>query len=553
MMHRDSFAIILLALTGPLAACAATLLVPAQYPTIQAAIAAAAGNDTILVGPGRYAERIDLSNRPLKLRAAQGPAFTTIDGQGAGTVVTWNNASGQSVLEGFTITNGHGANGTDGIAQSGGQSGGNGVAGGLRASGQLKVRDCIFLANRGGDGGRGIDAVCGIAPCISAGFGGTGGPGAVQIGTNVTLALCTFSENIGGNGGAAGKGAIGVSQAGTPGAGGPGCIAVDGPFTVLYLCRFRANTGGVGGRGANANPLASSATQPTAGGAGGAGVIAYYAGTVTVTNCLFDFNRGGLGGSGGDGVTLPGGTFVTGATGGAGGPGVGISATQPLILSQITTYSNVGEVGGAGGALQGAEGTRGPGVVRGTAVTSVQNSILAMDFGTLFVPGVTASFSAFPGATAGGGNVNLQGSPFAHGYQINAVAALIDSASGLDAPRDGADIDQDLDTFELIPVDLSGRPRIVDAAGFPNTGIGPPPPIDMGAFEFNGLLNYPPGDANCDGVVNNFDIDPFVLALTQPIVYEHVYRNCWTDSCDTDGDGVLTNFDIDPFVALLVQ
>ena len=28
------------------------------------------------------------------------------------------------------------------------------------------------------------------------------------------------------------------------------------------------------------------------------------------------------------------------------------------------------------------------------------------------------------------------------------------------------------------------------------------------------------GDMNCDGAVNSFDIDPFVLALTNPAAYQ---------------------------------
>lgn len=59
------------------------------------------------------------------------------------------------------------------------------------------------------------------------------------------------------------------------------------------------------------------------------------------------------------------------------------------------------------------------------------------------------------------------------------------------------------------------------------------------------------GDANCDGAVNNFDIDPFVLALTDPALYEATYPDCEILHSDLNGDGLVNNFDIDPFVALL--
>jgi len=59
------------------------------------------------------------------------------------------------------------------------------------------------------------------------------------------------------------------------------------------------------------------------------------------------------------------------------------------------------------------------------------------------------------------------------------------------------------------------------------------------------------GDLNCDGVVNNFDIDPFVLALTDPAEYAKRFPRCDRMLADCNGDGVVDNFDIDPFVKLL--
>ncbi|MBL8880294.1 MAG: hypothetical protein JNG88_14365 [Phycisphaerales bacterium] len=60
-----------------------------------------------------------------------------------------------------------------------------------------------------------------------------------------------------------------------------------------------------------------------------------------------------------------------------------------------------------------------------------------------------------------------------------------------------------------------------------------------------------PGDLNCDGIVNNFDIDPFVLALVAPDQYEAAFPNCDRTAADANGDGSVDNFDIDPFVQLL--
>jgi hypothetical protein len=59
------------------------------------------------------------------------------------------------------------------------------------------------------------------------------------------------------------------------------------------------------------------------------------------------------------------------------------------------------------------------------------------------------------------------------------------------------------------------------------------------------------GDLNCDGVVNAFDIDPFVVALTDPNGYEAAYPDCDRWRADINGDGAVNAFDVDPFVELL--
>ncbi|MGE0478901.1 MAG: dockerin type I domain-containing protein [Phycisphaerae bacterium] len=59
------------------------------------------------------------------------------------------------------------------------------------------------------------------------------------------------------------------------------------------------------------------------------------------------------------------------------------------------------------------------------------------------------------------------------------------------------------------------------------------------------------GDLNCDGLVNNFDITPFVQALGDPVGYMGDYPGCDLTNADINGDGRVNNFDIDAFVALL--
>ena len=104
--------ILLLCWAGP--AHSATLNVPGQYPTIQAAINAAMDGDLVLVDPGTYLENIDFYGKAVTVKSAQGPEETTIDGGCpsnplAASVVTFRSGEGRdSVIEGFTITNGQG-------------------------------------------------------------------------------------------------------------------------------------------------------------------------------------------------------------------------------------------------------------------------------------------------------------------------------------------------------------------------------------------------------------------------------------------------------------
>ena len=72
----------------------------------------------------------------------------------------------------------------------------------------------------------------------------------------------------------------------------------------------------------------------------------------------------------------------------------------------------------------------------------------------------------------------------------------------------------------------------------------------VGGF-WPGATVFQLGDLNCDGAVNAFDIDPFVLALTDPAGYAAAWPDCDIMLADCNGDGVVNAFDIDPFVELL--
>lgn len=61
------------------------------------------------------------------------------------------------------------------------------------------------------------------------------------------------------------------------------------------------------------------------------------------------------------------------------------------------------------------------------------------------------------------------------------------------------------------------------------------------------------GDVNCDGRVDFGDINPFVLALTDPGGYASAFPYCDRMNADINGDNVVDFGDINPFVDLLTS
>jgi parallel beta-helix repeat protein len=95
----------------PYAAFAATHTyhVPDDYPTIQQAIDASMNGYTIIVRAGTYRENLDFDGKAVHLRSEDGPKHTVIDGDRVMSVVRFLSGEGpDSILEGFTITNGSG-------------------------------------------------------------------------------------------------------------------------------------------------------------------------------------------------------------------------------------------------------------------------------------------------------------------------------------------------------------------------------------------------------------------------------------------------------------
>jgi parallel beta-helix repeat protein len=89
------------AFLGPAAAAASTLLVPRQYPTIQAAVNAANPGDTIRIRPGTYSEQVSIAKN-LTITGA-GARRTTIHAPGVLTPGSLGKASIVDVHGGATV------------------------------------------------------------------------------------------------------------------------------------------------------------------------------------------------------------------------------------------------------------------------------------------------------------------------------------------------------------------------------------------------------------------------------------------------------------------
>ncbi len=89
-----------------------TIRVPADVSTIQGAIDQARTGDTVEVSPGVYNENLDFKGKGITVRTGaksfEDAASTVINGTQDGPVVAFQTGeSASSILNGFTIQNGH--------------------------------------------------------------------------------------------------------------------------------------------------------------------------------------------------------------------------------------------------------------------------------------------------------------------------------------------------------------------------------------------------------------------------------------------------------------
>ncbi len=203
-----------------------TIQVPADQPTIQAALAAAVNGDVILVAPGTYVAPIAFPAKAVILRSANGPLVTTLQGDGANPVVQMlAGTTTASTVEGFTITGGGGGYGAGVFVTLGGGASilrnrivdnhASYDAGGIYnyVQNEIRVEGNLIGWNTavGYAGGiHGVTPACVVRNNVFVGNQAAyGGAAFAFVGVTATFTNCTFYANSATNGTvAAGDGAV---------------------------------------------------------------------------------------------------------------------------------------------------------------------------------------------------------------------------------------------------------------------------------------------------------------------------------------------------------
>ena len=246
---------------------AATINVPGDYPTIQAAVNAASTGDLIAVGPGTYTSTsfqvVDMLGKAITLRSTVGAVHTIIDAEGQRRGLVCDSGEGRdTIINGFTITGGS-ANATSELA------GGNIFC----DSASPTIRNCLLTSGEAFYGG-GLYCRAG-GPAIencqimsnSSGYSGGGG-GFFECNLPIEITECTFTHNN-----------CGVQP---NGGGGGGLHIWNCTNAVISSCSFQNNASGNASAEGGGLYLYLSSSFPNA--------------NLRVTNSTFTGNSGGRGG-----------------------------------------------------------------------------------------------------------------------------------------------------------------------------------------------------------------------------------------------------------------
>jgi predicted outer membrane repeat protein len=396
-----------------------------------------------------------------------GPGPFENNGENSYTVVTGSGTDDSAVLDGVTVSGGN-ANGPD-----------NGDLDWIRAGGMWNsggsptVINCRFQENRASWGGAvhnfiGSDAT--FLDCVFDGNQSVNGAGAIyNRASNPTYSNCLFSFNSSGYGGA-----LFFHE--------PSSNTESNP--TIIDCDFIGNSAAVNGGGMqclNSMPLITGCTfmDNQAGHVGGGLNLRHYA-DARVVNCHFEGNTAGDWGGGARSGKFSSPSFINctfaGNSAQRGGAIAAGSDTDGdvghTLVSNCILWNNTAP-NGAEIALNG---------IFPAEVTVAYSDVRGGEQGVFVQPGFTLYWGA--------GNIDADPLFADADHRLGPGSPCIDAASNVAVPPDSEDLDGDGDVLEPVSDDLDGNPRFVDDPCREDTGLGDPPIVDMGSYEFQ--------DRSCD-------------------------------------------------------
>jgi len=378
------------------------------------------------------------------------------------------------------------------------------------------LTDCTFRDNSAAEGG-GLSAfgradpiliACTFSDNCAQDGGGMSVSYESPMVPSATVIDCTFNGNV-------------ADERG-------GALLATGRFVTITGCTFFDNAaeygGGIWGLRRSFLTLMDCAFLANSAVSGG-GV---YGADVTVIRCLFSGNLADSGGgmqSVGEDPSLTSCTF----TGNVADVGGGLHAITSHDGAKLANCTFLGNQATTGAAIHGYETTLTNCTLFGNMATSTAGGI---DGGDLTLANCvlwanTAPCDAQIHGTAAVTHSCVQGGYDGEGntpanpllgadLHLRPGSPCIDAADNTAVPADEDDLDNDGDVDEPLPSDLHGLPRFADDPDAPDSGVGSPPIVDMGAYELQAGAAIGSADLDGDGDVDMDDFTLFQQQFTGP-------------------------------------
>lgn len=313
---------------------------------------------------------------------------------------------------------------------------------------------------------------------------------------------------------------------------GGGLIFLNSSNATIRNCRITGNRVNFGGGGtyirAASPTFVDCIWQSNTGGSFGGAIDMFSGCSPTFTRCAFIGNSatraGGVEVFGNCQPVFVNTIFRNNAAGASSGGGLYVASTSNVTLRNCTIARNTTTT------------ASGSGILSAGSTVSVLNSIVYSNTASggstasqLAGTTYTARYSCVQNGIVGVGN-------------ISDPPTFADEAAGdlrLVAGSRGIDAGQNSDAGAGNTTDFDGNPRFVDDPATADTGVGTPPIVDMGAFEFQGGVDCPT-DLDNDGIVSLADLTALLASFgcTAP-------ANC---TGDLNNDG---NVSLEDLAALL--